>query len=99
MLSENQKNLAKQIGQLNGAIIEILPEEHAQEFAEIIAAETVSYKGTGNEAKDIAENVVDVLDAIADNLPDSTNPKKQKSKNRFKKATNFFKSLVGFFNI
>jgi hypothetical protein len=100
MLTENQKALAKEIGQLNGAILHASTKhEDAAEFSSIVVAETANFNSSGNDVKDIAENVIDLLDAIATNLPDSDNPKKQKTKNRFKRATNFFKSLVGFFNL
>jgi hypothetical protein len=100
MLTTEQQNLAKEIGQLNAAIIAVIPNhENAAEFAELVATETKNFVGSGNEVKDIAENVVDTLEAIANVLPDSADAKKQRSKKRFKAAIGVIKNFLHLFGL
>jgi hypothetical protein len=47
--------------------------------------------------KEITENAIDVLEAIADLLPETQDKAKQKHNNRFKRAVGVIKNLFHLF--
>jgi len=95
--------LAKEVGELTAAIVNALPienEEQGREYLAIIKEgidnATVVPMGK-SPVKEITENAIDVLEAIAALLPETQDKAKQKHNNRFKRAVGVIKNLFHLF--
>jgi len=104
MFTQQEENLAQQIAELTGAITNALPMEadKADEYLKLISSKigvAADLPKADNSVKDITENVVDVLAAIADVLPPTEDAKKQRQQRRFKASIGVIRNLLHLFGL
>lgn len=102
-MKQEHVKLADELSQLIGSSLSLVPnQEDADQILNLVGDKLKEIANTpkpDNPVKDISENVLDVLEAIHNVLPDTEDPKKRRAKRRFIASVNVLRNFMRMFGL